>query len=279
MRIGIIGGGIGGLTAAVALQSDGHTVTVYERRADAGAVGTGLTLFGNAFAALDAIELGDLVREVSSTAVGRLRSGQRQPSGRWLVALPPSDAPGVRSLHRSDLHQALVTRLAPGTLRLGEAARVSEDGAPIVTVNRNEEQFDLVVAADGIRGEARARWGLDPASATPDTPPRAASPPPPATSPTKRARPGGEVRASGSCRCPTTACTGSRPATSRPAEPTPTPLSHSAATSAPGTPRSLNSSTRPRHNTSSGTTSTTSPASRAPSFEAGACCSATPPTR
>lgn len=162
MRIGIIGGGIGGLTAAVALQSDGHTVTVYERRADAGAVGTGLTLFGNAFAALDAIELGDLVREVSSTAVGRLRSGQRQPSGRWLVALPPSDAPGVRSLHRSDLHQALVTRLAPGTLRLGEAARVSEDGAPIVTVNRNEEQFDLVVAADGIRGEARARWGLDP---------------------------------------------------------------------------------------------------------------------
>ncbi|MGO1629324.1 2-polyprenyl-6-methoxyphenol hydroxylase [Brevibacterium sp. Mu109] len=162
MRIGIIGAGIGGLVTATALQADGHTVTVHERRADSGAVGAGLTLFGNAFAALDAIRLGDLVRDVSSSAVGRLRSGQRQPSGRWLISLPPSDTPNVRSLHRSDLHRALADRLQPGTLRLSQTARVADDGAPVVTVDGHEEQYDLVIAADGIRSDARKRWGLDP---------------------------------------------------------------------------------------------------------------------
>lgn len=161
MRIGIVGAGIGGLVAAAALQSDNHDVRVYERRDDAGSIGAGLTLFGNAFAALDAIGLGDLVRSVSSTAIGRLRSGQRQPSGRWLISLPPSETPSVRSLHRADLHRALVQHLMPGTLHLSHAARVSADGAPVVRADGGEDHFDLVIAADGIRSDARARWGLD----------------------------------------------------------------------------------------------------------------------
>lgn len=161
MRIGIVGAGIGGLVAAAALQSDGHEVAVHERRDDAGAIGAGLTLFGNAFAALDAVGLGTVAREVSSTAVGRLRSGQRQPSGRWLVSLPPSETPSVRSLHRADLHHALVKLLEPGTLHLSEAAGVSADGSPVLKVNGREEHFDVVIAADGIRSDARDRWGLD----------------------------------------------------------------------------------------------------------------------
>lgn len=161
MRIGIVGAGIGGLVCAAAMQADGHEVHVYERRYDTGSIGAGLTLFANAFAALDAVGLGDVVRSVSSTAVGRLRSGQRQPSGRWLIALPPSQTPSVQSLHRADLHRALVQRLAPSTLRLSCTAQVSEDGTPVVRVDDQEDHFDLVIAADGIRSDARARWGLD----------------------------------------------------------------------------------------------------------------------
>lgn len=81
MRIAVVGAGIGGLVAVAGLQGDGHEVTVFEQRDDAGAIGAGLTLFGNAFAALDAIGLGDPVREVSSDAVGRVRSGTASAVG------------------------------------------------------------------------------------------------------------------------------------------------------------------------------------------------------
>ncbi|QDQ97503.1 FAD-dependent monooxygenase [Tomitella fengzijianii] len=161
MRIGIIGAGIGGLVAAAGLQADGHEVTVYERRDAPGAVGAGLTLFGNAFSALDAIGLGGPVRAVSADALGRMRSGQRRPSGEWLVSVPPGSGPEVRSLHRAELHSALLARLAAGTARAGRTAQVDPGGEPVVTVDGVPERFDLVVAADGMRSGARRTWGLD----------------------------------------------------------------------------------------------------------------------
>lgn len=128
MRIAIVGAGIGGLTAAVSLQEDGHEVVVHERRADAeAAAGAALTLFGNAFAALDLVGLGDGVREVSSGEIARHRAGQRLPSGAWLTTAP-----------------------------------VSPSGEPVVTVDGRSERVDLVLAADGIHGESRAALGLDP---------------------------------------------------------------------------------------------------------------------
>ncbi len=161
MRVAVVGAGIGGLVTASGLQADGHEVTVYEQRAEPGAVGAGLTLFGNALGALDAIGLGDCVRQISSDAIGRLRSGQRRPSGQWLVSLPSSMPVTVRSLHRSDLHRALLELLAKNTLRLGVTATVSPDGVPGIEVDGDMETFDLVVAADGLRSDARRLWDLD----------------------------------------------------------------------------------------------------------------------
>ncbi len=161
MRIGIVGAGIGGLVAAAGLEAEGHRVTVYERRHEPAAVGAGLTLFANAFAALDAVGLGEAVRDISSDAVGRLRSGQRRPSGRWLLSLPPSDTPEIRSLHRSDLHRALLDRLGPRVMRAGTSPDVARDGRPVLEVDGHEERHDLVIAADGLRSRARTRWGLD----------------------------------------------------------------------------------------------------------------------
>ncbi len=166
MRIAVIGAGIGGLTAAAGLSADGHDVVVYEQRTDAGAVGAGITLFGNAFAALDEIgtgdiDLGERVRAISSGAISALRAGQRSPDGRWLVTLPHAAVATLRSLHRADLHRVLVAALPPGVLRLGVAATARADGEPVVETAAGSERFDLVVAADGIRSAARARLGLD----------------------------------------------------------------------------------------------------------------------
>lgn len=161
MRIAVIGAGIGGLTAAAGLSADGHDVVVFEQRGDAGALGAGITLFGNAFAALDAIGLGDRVRAISSGEIAALRAGQRSPDGRWLVTLPSSAVATLRSLHRADLHRALAEAVPTGALRLGQAATVRADGAPDVETADGAESFDLVVTADGIRSAARSRLGLD----------------------------------------------------------------------------------------------------------------------
>lgn len=134
MRIAVIGAGIGGLTAAAGLVADGHEAVVYERRDEPGAVGAGLTLFGNALGALDAIGLGDTVRRVSSDAIARMRAGQRVPSGDWLVSMPSAMAPTLRSLHRAELHRVLVEAVPAGILRLGQNVTVAEDGHPVVTV-------------------------------------------------------------------------------------------------------------------------------------------------
>jgi 2-polyprenyl-6-methoxyphenol hydroxylase-like FAD-dependent oxidoreductase len=161
LRIAVIGAGIGGLVAAAGLQSDGHDVTVYEQRPDPSPSGAGLTLFGNAFAALDALRLGDVVRDISSGTIATLRAGQRHPSGSWLITVPPSAVASMRSVHRVALHQTLADRLHPGTVRTGCSALVAGDGAPAVMVGDATEDYDLVVVADGIRSRNRAALGLD----------------------------------------------------------------------------------------------------------------------
>lgn len=161
MRIAVIGAGIGGLAVAAGLGADGNEVVVFERRESSDAHGAGLTLFDNAFAALDALGLGDAVRLVSADAIAGRRFGQRTPDGDWLLSLPVDTAPNVRSLHRSDLQRTLLDSLPPNTVRLSRRASVSTDGAPIVTVDGVEARFDLVVAADGLRSDARRHLGLD----------------------------------------------------------------------------------------------------------------------
>ncbi|MBT2484672.1 MULTISPECIES: FAD-dependent monooxygenase [unclassified Microbacterium] len=44
---------------------------------------------------------------------------------------------------------------------MGNRVTVSADGAAVITVGEHQESFGLVVGADGIRSDARQRWGLD----------------------------------------------------------------------------------------------------------------------
>ncbi|MFV0435171.1 MAG: FAD-dependent monooxygenase [Leucobacter sp.] len=165
MRIAVIGAGIGGLVTAAGLQADGHEVTVFEQRRKPSPDGAGLTLFGNAFEALDLLGLGDAVRNVSSGgisggSIAAMRPGRERASASWLVTVPQG-AISVRSVHRVELHRALAEQLHTGTLRAGSAALVAPDGSPRVTVGDRTEGFDLVVVADGIRSRNRVALGLD----------------------------------------------------------------------------------------------------------------------
>lgn len=90
-----------------------------------------------------------------------MRAGQRHPSGTWLITVPSSAVASMRSVHRADLHRALIDQLQPGTLRSGEAALVAADGSPQLTMGDQTEGFDFVVIADGIRSRNRVSLGLD----------------------------------------------------------------------------------------------------------------------
>nr|WP_230685117.1 FAD-dependent monooxygenase [Cellulomonas sp. JZ18] len=154
----VVGAGIGGLAAAVALRRSGWSVLVHERAASLEALGAGLVLAPNAVHALDALGLGDAVRErgVALTASALLR-----PDGAPLARL---DARRVAARHgapvlgvgRAALHALLAQALGPDAVRCGW---------PVRDVGSLLPQHDLVVAADGMRSAARA--AVAPAAVTP----------------------------------------------------------------------------------------------------------------
>lgn len=162
MRIAVIGAGIAGLVAACSLQRDGHEVSVYEQRQDPNADGAGLTLFGNAFAALDAVGLGDAIRAISDNTLPTLHTGQRTPDGTWLTTMPRQTVGKLHTVHRVTLHNTLLQLLAPGTVHTSVQAQVSSDGSPRLDLGGSFKTFDVVLAADGLRSRSRQRLGLDP---------------------------------------------------------------------------------------------------------------------
>ncbi|NEB79638.1 NAD(P)-binding protein, partial [Streptomyces sp. SID14478] len=82
----VIGGGIGGLTAALALHLRGWHVSVLERARELKPVGAGISLAPNALRALDVVGLGDELRPL---AAWEGEGGLLTPKGRWLSRTDP----------------------------------------------------------------------------------------------------------------------------------------------------------------------------------------------
>ncbi|MER5962291.1 FAD-dependent monooxygenase [Streptomyces sp. NPDC002057] len=157
----VVGAGVGGLTAAVALHRHGWRVTVLERAADLAPVGAGIGLAPNSQRALDVIGLGDRVRDL---AAWQGDGGVRAPGGRWLARTDAKAAAArfggpLVLLHRATLVEILTSALPEGAVRTATAASLVDPGddhrpARLATPE-GEIEAALVVAADGIRSAAR----------------------------------------------------------------------------------------------------------------------------
>jgi len=172
----VVGGGIGGLTAAVALRQVGWRVTVLERAAIFGEIGAGITLLSNGLRCLDAIGLGDAVR---GSGLPMLALGMRTAAGRWLSRFDgDGDSMEARMgttsvvIHRAELHKILHDVL-PAEALLADVTTTGiiggADDGPAEVRFRHEDHdavlhADLVVGADGVRSWVRARrWPDAPA--------------------------------------------------------------------------------------------------------------------
>jgi FAD-dependent urate hydroxylase len=161
-HIAIAGAGIGGLCAAIALQRNGFNVTVYEQAEKLTQVGAGLTLWENAMRVLRTLGLADQVIQAGSILEYLQLKTER---GETLYTIRPGGLkPGFNELsiaiHRADLHEILISALAPGSLKLNKTCvecRQNDGQVFIEFENGETDSADLLIAADGIHSTIRAQ--------------------------------------------------------------------------------------------------------------------------
>ena len=147
MKIVIVGGGIGGLSAARELSLRGLKVTVLERAEKLNPVGAGIIMNPNAMGVLERNGLADAVRRESWPYLVR---ETRDPAGRLLATRDyrPLYESGKLAqgalVHRAHLLDVLFQSLPAGTVQFGKN---------ISSVR--EVEADLVIGADGIRSQVR----------------------------------------------------------------------------------------------------------------------------
>jgi salicylate hydroxylase len=163
VRVAIVGGGIGGLSAALALGSVGADVRVYEQAAEIGEVGAGVGLFPNSIRILHRLGVADAVtRRAAPITVWSMYS----PDGSVLSHQVAGRDGAVSSLgmYRPDLVAALAAALPSGALHTGHRCTSfsqDDDSAVVTFDNGASVEADVVIAADGIHSTLQ-RYVVEP---------------------------------------------------------------------------------------------------------------------
>jgi salicylate hydroxylase len=160
--IAVVGGGIGGLTAALSLLRAGYDVEVYERAAVLAEVGAGVQISPNASRVLHGLGLADAL---ARTGVKPLAWHQRRwDDGRTLLRTPLAEPLEATfgfphyQMHRADLLAALATAVPAERIHLGHRlVDVVDRGSRVEArfANGATAEADVLIGADGIHSTVR----------------------------------------------------------------------------------------------------------------------------
>ncbi|MCB0027368.1 MAG: FAD-dependent monooxygenase [Anaerolineales bacterium] len=160
MKIMIVGGGIGGLTTAVALRQAGFAPLVYEAAPSLEPVGKGIWLPTNAMLVLERLGLAEALValgieltaiEVHDRATGRLQAID-------LAAVKAHFGRTTTSILRADLQATLAAALPAESIQLGKrcvAVQQAEAGVTVTFADGSTAAADLLIGADGLRSVVR----------------------------------------------------------------------------------------------------------------------------
>jgi 2-polyprenyl-6-methoxyphenol hydroxylase-like FAD-dependent oxidoreductase len=156
LRATVIGAGIGGLAAAIALRRAGCDVTVHEADESISELGAGISIWPNGIRALRALRLDALVDD---SQVPRVSGALRRADGTVLAdfgadVIAQRYGEPLIGLHRRDLHEALLEAFGHEGIRRGSRLIDIEDDV-LRFADGDSDHPDLAVGADGLRSVAR----------------------------------------------------------------------------------------------------------------------------
>tara|TARA_R110002073_G_scaffold921_9_gene6694 strand:- start:14711 stop:15859 length:1149 start_codon:yes stop_codon:yes gene_type:complete len=158
MNIGIIGAGIGGLTAAIAAEQLGLNPQVFERAAEFKAVGAGITLGANAMKVFSRLGLSDRILSHGNRleeALLKDASGEVLSRINLIVAGEQCNSMSV-AIHRARLHEVLLGELSDVSLG-HEAIQLDSDSTQVTCHFKHGSSYcaDRIIVADGVRSTLR----------------------------------------------------------------------------------------------------------------------------
>ncbi|WP_171207271.1 MULTISPECIES: FAD-dependent monooxygenase [unclassified Ruegeria] len=158
LKFCVIGGGIGGLAAALALRQQGGDITVLEQAPALTEVGAGLQISANGMAVLRALRVASETPEAGQRSFGTELRDYRH--GRLVSRIPSPKAGPTYYYHRADL----LDLLHAGAVQAGvdirldacvETVLTTPDGALVQLENGTQLEADCIIAADGGRSRIR----------------------------------------------------------------------------------------------------------------------------
>jgi len=170
----VVGAGLAGAGVAIHLASRGVAVDLIEIKPEVAALGSGITLQGNALRELKALGVWDQV-EAAGYAFDVTGIRAPDPAGSIVAEIPDAktggpDLPAAMGMPRPDLARILADRATEVgvKLRLGTTfTELSQDdgaeggGVDVTFSDASTGRYDLVVGADGVRSWTRRALGID----------------------------------------------------------------------------------------------------------------------
>jgi 2-polyprenyl-6-methoxyphenol hydroxylase-like FAD-dependent oxidoreductase len=164
----VVGSGAAGCAAAILFARDGAAVDLIEIKPGRSALGSGITVQGNALRVLRQLGVWD---EVAAAGYAFNTIGLRAPDGTLLVEMQDArtggpDLPATVGMYRPALARILTDAAAAAGAKLRYATTVQSlthdtDGVDVTFSDGTISRYDLVIGADGVRSQLRSLLGIE----------------------------------------------------------------------------------------------------------------------